>query len=300
MSENLPEVVDSKPVVFIPDIDTLTNTLEAVERAKKEVLKEGLDADFAEIPGTNRPCLLKPGAEKLCQLFGYRVGAMQMLSEDKDGDNNKKYGAMYKCTLVDSHGRVVGECDGYAYGGERKARSWDRNTIIKMAQKRAFVGAVLWATASSGLFTQDIEDQAVGETRNETTEVSPRKTATANGKEKVDRLIVYWSEKNPNQDEAVTKEQVFTAVKGCGFQKPSDLGENSNAESLVKAYLNAENNDDKETAQKELLACAVDIAKEYGWSEERMHDFLVERGVTQEDMITGEILAELEKVVKGE
>jgi hypothetical protein len=28
------------------------------------------DQDFGEIPGTNKPTLLKPGAEKLCNFFG--------------------------------------------------------------------------------------------------------------------------------------------------------------------------------------------------------------------------------------
>lgn len=49
----------------------------------------------------------------------------------------------------------------------QKARSvdnpdpWDLlNTLLKMAQKRAFVAATLIGTATSGLYTQDLEDQA--------------------------------------------------------------------------------------------------------------------------------------------
>jgi hypothetical protein len=37
-----------------------------------------------------------------------------------------------------------------------------KNTIMKMAQKRAFVGAILIATGASEYFTQDIEDMEFG------------------------------------------------------------------------------------------------------------------------------------------
>jgi hypothetical protein len=37
-----------------------------------------------------------------------------------------------------------------------------KNTIMKMAQKRAFVGAILLATGASEFFTQDVEDMEIG------------------------------------------------------------------------------------------------------------------------------------------
>lgn len=36
-----------------------------------------------------------------------------------------------------------------------------KNTIQKMAQKRAFVGAILMATGASEFFTQDVEDMGI-------------------------------------------------------------------------------------------------------------------------------------------
>ena len=36
-----------------------------------------------------------------------------------------------------------------------------KNTIMKIAQKRAFVGAMLLATGASEFFTQDIEDMDI-------------------------------------------------------------------------------------------------------------------------------------------
>ena len=38
-----------------------------VEFTRRIMVKE---LDFGEIPGTNKPTLLKPGAEKLCNFFG--------------------------------------------------------------------------------------------------------------------------------------------------------------------------------------------------------------------------------------
>ena len=37
--------------------------------AQKQVMKEGLTRDYGIIPGTSKPTLLKPGAEKLCAMF---------------------------------------------------------------------------------------------------------------------------------------------------------------------------------------------------------------------------------------
>lgn len=47
-----------------------------------------------------------------------------------------------------------------AVGDVENADPWDlENTILKMAEKRAFVDVTLRATASSGIFTQDVEDE---------------------------------------------------------------------------------------------------------------------------------------------
>ena len=42
---------------------------QAVLDAQKAVMKEGLTRDYGVIPGTQKPTLLKPGAEKLCTMF---------------------------------------------------------------------------------------------------------------------------------------------------------------------------------------------------------------------------------------
>ena len=206
---------------------------QAVERRSvmveyvKQIMVPG--RDYGVIPGTEKNkgtngepsskdnVLLKPGAEKLCTLFGlsphfedYRVV--------EDWDRGIYYYA-FRCTLS-RNGRVLGECIGSANSREKKYRretrtcpecnkaaikkgfpkrgektwTWycDRksggcgrnfqsddpaiveqsagidvnaaadsiNTLQKMAQKRAFVGAALVATNASEFFTQDVEDAA--------------------------------------------------------------------------------------------------------------------------------------------
>lgn len=154
----------------------------------RAVLKE--DVDFGVIPGTGtKPSLLKPGAEKLLQWFGFgHTTERAEVERDADG---ARVGVTYRCTVTKAmqDGRVVtvATCEGYAgYDEDRffstaeqaaekekaNARRYHRdvnlskcveyrapwNSVIKMAQKRALVGAALQATSASTLFTQDVED----------------------------------------------------------------------------------------------------------------------------------------------
>lgn len=138
--------------------DDARELVHQVLELQRSVLRPGID--FDKIPGTPKPTLLKPGAERLLQFFGLGH-SMELLSTDTD-DNGRPVGFFYRCTvtktLTDGQVVVVSSCDGYCGRDEAKWRSAPINTILKMAQKRALVGACLTATATSGLFTQDIED----------------------------------------------------------------------------------------------------------------------------------------------
>lgn len=214
----------------------------------KSILKSNLD--YGEIPGTNKPSLFKPGAEKLA--FVYGLGA-EIECVDKIVDIDRPFiDYTYRCTVKTKSGQIKAQCEGscnslepkfgylwkqidelpegidisnlpsktsgkkmfeFAFAVEKKetqgqygkpAEYWQRwedaimsnrarkvskktstgkeldgweldetvtlyrvpnpdaigmkNTIMKMAQKRAFVGAILLATGASEFFTQDIED----------------------------------------------------------------------------------------------------------------------------------------------
>jgi hypothetical protein len=166
--------------------------LEVKERAEwlrsvtKAALTEGVD--YGTIPGTERPTLLKPGAEMLLFAAGLGFG----ITKVDDEDARTHSGVTYRCTVRRPGGFVVAECDGYAgydesrfytsaEQAERKEREMAQkykrpprptrmveyrapwNSLLKMAQKRALVGAALNAVAGSGLFTQDLEDDVVAD-----------------------------------------------------------------------------------------------------------------------------------------
>jgi hypothetical protein len=215
----------------------------------KEFIKSQMDEgeDYGTIPGTVKPTLLKPGAEKLCNIFGF-APRFEEVDKVEHWDDPGFFYYSYKCSLVNKRtGQVEAECTASCNSKEDKYRWRLRekecpqcgqpaiikskfedagwycfpkkggcgakfddgdpqieeqevgrvensdpyslvNTIQKMAQKRALIGAVLIATRASGIFTQDIEDmpkEAIGATPEK-----PKKK----GKSKIhdDIITKYW------------------------------------------------------------------------------------------------------------
>ena len=189
-------------IVMAPDeAKALADQLQECMRA---ILKENVD--FGIIPGAgDKKNLLKPGAEKLLQWFGFGSRSVEVKIERDDpeqpsgiADKVRRVGVTYRTTVtkqVPGGGEViVATCEGYAgYDEDRyfapmeearaKAEAKERanaarynrgvnaskwtsivadyrapwNTLIKMAQKRSYVGAAIDATGAAGLFTQDME-----------------------------------------------------------------------------------------------------------------------------------------------
>jgi len=119
------------------------------------------DIDFGIIPGTKKPTLLKPGAEKLCRLFSLRP-SYEIIHQITDFDK-PIFHYHYRCTLLRQR-EMVGQGDGSCNSREKKYEKQKykifdlTNTICKMAQKRALVAAVLSSCGASAFFTQDIEE----------------------------------------------------------------------------------------------------------------------------------------------
>lgn len=205
---------------------------QTIERAEsirriKQYLKEG--EDYGVIPGTDKPTLLLPGAQKIAAAFGYvpDYEALPGTTEDWAGQMYGEPLFYYrtKCTLR-QEGHAVGQGTGSCNSWEKKYRyrsgqrvcpqcgsaslirgkaEYERdaqykrrgawlcfekkggcgakyygddpaimsqqvgqianpdfadiiNTVQKMADKRAYVAAVLSATGASQFFTQDMED----------------------------------------------------------------------------------------------------------------------------------------------
>jgi len=158
-----------------------------------QCLREG--TDYGVIPGTERRdgkkvrVLFKPGAERTCMAFDCSIAEPQVVEREVDHfveiawqKRKKKWGrnrgeftwetesgtsvGLYRYVVrVDvvhrPTGLVVASCLGSCSTLESKYIDRPRdseNTVLKMAQKRALVGATLLAFGLSDQFTQDLED----------------------------------------------------------------------------------------------------------------------------------------------
>ena len=133
-----------------------------------KVLKDGVD--YATLPRTKKPTLLKPGAEKLIQLFSLRaefilLEAIYDWNGEQHGLKEPLFFYSYKCVLYHPKvgGQSVGEGTGSCNSLESKYRgeNWrfdHVHVIQQMAIKRAMVSAVLIACGVSQYFTQSLED----------------------------------------------------------------------------------------------------------------------------------------------
>lgn len=155
---------DNKQYIsVVPDFAITLNEarqrIEMLQNFVKEMMLEGID--FGLIGGCKKPSLYKSGAEKLCDIFGLSKH-IEIINRLEDWDN-KIFHYEVKAILINKRtGYVEAEGIGCCNNREKKYASQDAynviNTILKMAKKRALIDAVLSATRSSGIFTQDVED----------------------------------------------------------------------------------------------------------------------------------------------
>ena len=117
--------------------------------------------DYGFIPNCDKPALFKSGAEKLCDIFGFSK-QIEILNRVEDWEKGLFHYEVKTILINKRTGIIEAEGIGSCNSKERKYIKQDSysiiNTILKMAKKRAFIDAVLSATRSSGIFTQDIEE----------------------------------------------------------------------------------------------------------------------------------------------
>lgn len=241
-------VVEEEPVRHLPatrehsalavadelTVDEIVAQVELISQIQARVMRE--DEHFGVIPGTRKPTLLKPGAEKLVMTFRLRphfddeqrwdgdhlsVTSRCTLSHIRTGDvwvsgatgfcstREERYAfrkAQRECPMCGQAAifkskhpprddpsaesgwfcwKKEGGCgQNFAANApaivqqpegkvpnERLADTW--NTVVKMAQKRALVAAVLMGTAASDIFTQDVEDSVSPAAGSDTTTSDP-------------------------------------------------------------------------------------------------------------------------------
>lgn len=172
--------------VEIDDVATSLNKVARVQQAIAGTLKSG--QDFDTIPGTNKPTLLKPGAEKILMMFG--LTSEYEIIESVEDWSKGVFAYTVRCILSKDGKKItegLGNCnskeDKYRYRwvyknevplgidpNTLKSNQYGKlrieneeiysqvNTILKMAKKRAQVDATLTVASLSEVFTQDMED----------------------------------------------------------------------------------------------------------------------------------------------
>lgn len=173
-NSNTPMIIDLLPANIEYEINRAKQMRGALDKLFKELLVQKVD--FDRVPGTDRPTLLKPGGELLCQTFHLAPGKADVISQSEDFQT----GTLSYILGVPIYHRDSGVLVSYGVGSanskEPKYRyrketvndeeirvenpdpAGQQNTLVKMASKRAFIDGVLKATGASRMFTQDVED----------------------------------------------------------------------------------------------------------------------------------------------
>lgn len=152
--------VDSLSIIENINANAVNTTLTKINQFQKIVQSQfRQDHDFGIIPGTKKPTMLKPGAEKIIMLLGL-TSEFEILESTRDFEKGF-FQYQIKCQLK-KDGFVITEGIGSANTRESKYLKGDPytldNTVLKMAKKRALVDAALLVGSLSDVFTQDIED----------------------------------------------------------------------------------------------------------------------------------------------
>jgi len=186
-------LVTKEQAQAIISVEELKHQTEQLNELYRGLMQEG--TDYGKVPGTDKPTLLKSGAE----LLRLRARLAPQFTVDNTGTDLKGGVFNYEvaCELYrdgDYIGGGVGSCNSleskYRYRWvfesqlpkgidkdtlpSKKFQKNNRwyvtyrvendnpqdlaNTILKMAKKRAFVDAILTVTGASRIFTQDVED----------------------------------------------------------------------------------------------------------------------------------------------
>lgn len=150
----------SLSIIETMELNHIQGTMQKISQFQSIIQKTlHQNHDFGVVPGTQKPTLLKPGAEKILMLMGLK-SEFEIVDSTRDFENGF-FQYQVKCKLI-KDGMTITEGLGACNTKERKYIKQDPftmdNTVLKMAKKRALVDAALLVGSLSDVFTQDIED----------------------------------------------------------------------------------------------------------------------------------------------
>ena len=125
----------------------------------QQTMVEGVD--YGKVVGYSKPTLLKPGAEKICHYMKLSIN-YEVSHRFEEWQEEVFYYEIRVVLKQMDNSQSVAHGIGSANTKEKQYLGLSPftiiNTVLKMAKKRALVDAVLNISATSGIFTQDIED----------------------------------------------------------------------------------------------------------------------------------------------
>lgn len=166
MSNEITKQANSLSIIESVDIGAVQSTLTKINQFQAVVqntLKK--NHDYGVIPGTPKPTLLKPGAEKIQMLLGV-TSEYEVIEHINDYENGF-FSYTVRCTIYKNGVKIT---EGLGHCNNREPKFYKRkdgsiqdpyekvNTVLKMAKKRAQIDATLTLASLSEVFTQDIED----------------------------------------------------------------------------------------------------------------------------------------------
>jgi len=153
----LPKNLAIIDTVDIRQVQATMTKISQFQQVIQKTLHQG--HDFGIIPGTDKPTLLKPGAEKILMMMGLR-SEFEIVDSTRDFEKGF-FQYQVQCKLFKGD-ILITEGLGACNTRERKYLKMDPytmdNTVLKMAKKRALVDAALLVASLSDVFTQDLED----------------------------------------------------------------------------------------------------------------------------------------------
>ena len=188
-------------------------------------LKRGVDFDNPDTrngkKAFNQPILLKAGAEKLAFGFGLCQRYTIESKIEQHDENGMFFYYLVRCDLVKPNEwgeTVISNSYGSANTAEKRngfnSAADAANSTLKMAQKRALVGAALAISGLSDMFTQDIENETFMKSADDIVKEKPESPVTT---KQIRRLYAIAAENGMNQQQAKQK------LAAMGYTRTKDI-----------------------------------------------------------------------------